>query len=362
MRDVMVIDCDMHVIEPADLFSKTGLPIEGAGWNGLVIDGRLKLPDAPGEWPTRDDAYDGGPAAVYAEARRLNFGPEAAMLAKEREGIGLALMLPTRAACLLGVESVDPKLIAAACSIYNEWISDYCSRGTDLLPAGVVPLLDPHHHSVRVAEYAIKSCGARALVVRPNPMQGRTLDHPVYDDLYACAAEHDVPLVFHEGTGARLPTLGLDRAKSYLEAHAMSHPFEQMAAVLHCTVGGVFHRHPTLRIGFFEAGAGWLPWWLDRLDDHALGLFGANEYPLPARPSRYFRRQGFVTMDPGEDLVSLRGSALLDCVTFASDWPHGDSLFPHAVRTARSGAGAAWPQIARANAVRFLGLDGGSYA
>ena len=27
-------------------------------------------------------------------------------------------------------------------------------------------------------------------------------------------------------------------------------------------------RFPNLRVGFFESGLGWIPYWLDRLDEH----------------------------------------------------------------------------------------------
>ena len=42
----------------------------------------------------------------------------------------------------------------------------------------------------------------------------------------------------------------------------MSHPMEQMGAVYGLTVGGIFERHPGLRVAILEAGATWLPYWL----------------------------------------------------------------------------------------------------
>ena len=32
---------------------------------------------------------------------------------------------------------------------------------------------------------------------------------------------------------------------------------------------GVMDRYPTLRVGTLEAGHGWLPFWMVRLDEHA---------------------------------------------------------------------------------------------
>jgi hypothetical protein len=118
--------------------------------------------------------------------------------------------------------------------------------------------------------------------------------------------------------------------------HAMSHPFEMMAASQQLILGGVLERHPRLRLGFFEAGAGWVPYWLDRLDGHASSILG-REYTLPLLPSLYFLRQCAVTLDAGEADPDTRPSLR---AMFASDLPHGDSAFPHARRlTSRANHG-----------------------
>jgi predicted TIM-barrel fold metal-dependent hydrolase len=358
---VNVIDADMHVMEPADLWTKAGLPIEGHGWNGVTIEGH-RLPDAPGEWPTDDEAYAGGPAAVYAGAQADGFGPASTVAAMDREGISTAILLPTRAACVVGADGVDPLLVARACTAYNQWVAAYCQGARGRLGAVALVGLHDVQQACAAAAYAVQELGLMGVVTRPNPVADRTLDHPDYDVFYRVVAGLGVPLILHEGTGAHLPTLGLERAMTYLEAHAMSHPFEQMAAVLHMTVGGVLERHPALRVGFFEAGAGWLPWWLERLDDHALGLFGSKEYRRERRPSFYFKRQGFVTMEPGEDLHGIEAAGLGGNVLFASDYPHGDSHFPNAVREARIGAGRLWQRVSYDNAVAFFGPPGADVA
>lgn len=347
-----VIDCDLHVMEPADLWSSVGLPVEGHGWNGVTVGGH-KLPDAPGEWETDDEAYNGGPAAVYAEGAADGWGPTSLLAMMDREGINRAVLVPTRGGAAIAADGLDPILVTRICGRYNEWIAEQCLAMDKR--AGAYGLLGLHDPSAAVAIAAhAKSLGLFGVVTRPNPINGKLLSHPDFDVLYSALESMELPLVLHEGTGAHQETLGLDRAATYLEAHAMSHTFEQMAAVLAFTIGGVFARHPKLRVGFFEAGAGWLPYWLDRLDDHALGLFAAKEYTLPARPSRYFKAQGFVTLEPGENLSGIKQAGLLDCVLFGSDIPHGDSHFPYATKDARLSAGGSWQSISDRNAVGFL--------
>ena len=40
-----------------------------------------------------------------------------------------------------------------------------------------------------------------------------------------------------------------------------------MGAIASMTTGGIMERHPKLRAAFLEGTAGWLYWWLWRLDD-----------------------------------------------------------------------------------------------
>ncbi len=344
-----VIDSDAHVMEPPDLWREIG--IEGVGWNGIRFGDGPKVPEVPNDWQVHDSEYN-GPASVYADARADNFGPASTVRALDREGITHACLLPTRGLGVIGRELATDVAVRAA-TLYNQWIGRYCAGGPGRLFApGLVSLVDPQA-AVRVAAAALET-GLVGMVTRPNPIRGKKLDHPDYAPFYHLLEQANAPLILHEGTGALLETLGMERSLTYLEAHAMSHPFEQMSAVLQMTVGGVMERHPKLRVGFFEAGAGWLPWWLERLDGHALGLFGSKEYGLDRRPSFYFRRQGFVTMEPEENLDGIAAATLTGNVLFASDYPHGDSLFPRAVAEARDSAGELWPAVAGSNAEHFF--------
>jgi len=344
----VIFDSDMHVMEPAELWADIGVP--GWGWNGILLP-QHKLPDAPSEWPVDSDAYVNGLATSYADAHADGFGPASTVRACEREGIDAAVLFPTRASSFAGADDLDLQLVYKGLNRYNTWVRDFVGERPRLSAVGAVSL-----QNVDLAISVVMECaqlGLAGIVTRPNPMCGRGWDHPDYDRFYAALVKYRMPFVLHEGTGAHLPTLGLDRAQTYLAAHAMSHPFEAMSAVLQFTVGGVFARHPQLKVGFFESGAGWLPYWLDRLDDHCLGIFGARESRLAHRPSFYFKRQGFVTMDPSEELHGIEEAGLASSVLFASDYPHGDSAFPYAVRLARRAAGALWERVSDHNAARF---------
>ena len=74
-------------------------------------------------------------------------------------------------------------------------------------------------------------------------------------------------VAIHEGVNPLIPFAGLDRCQNMFDWHVVSHPFEQMLAMVTLIRAGVMERHPTLRFGFMESNCGWLPYWLEQIDD-----------------------------------------------------------------------------------------------
>ena len=75
-------------------------------------------------------------------------------------------------------------------------------------------------------------------------------------------------LGLHEGGMPPLPQAGADRLTNAEQQHICSHPMEQMVAAVSLIYGGVLERFPGLEVAFLEAGCGWVPFWLERMDDH----------------------------------------------------------------------------------------------
>ena len=57
---------------------------------------------------------------------------------------------------------------------------------------------------------------------------------------------------------------------------ALEHPVAQMIQMTSFVYEGVFDRFPKLRVGFLEAGTGWVPYMIDRLDRFFAQLLGAG--------------------------------------------------------------------------------------
>jgi predicted TIM-barrel fold metal-dependent hydrolase len=313
-----------------------------------LIEGRPWRPEFA--FPRGRDTHTSAGGAVRTGGR----DPRERLAVLDSEGIDVAVLFPSLG-LMFGLYE-DPAAAAALCAAGNDWVADYCATDPRRL-AGVatLPQQDP---AVAVTE--LERCVDRhdfvAGMIRPNRIGGRTVDDADFDVLWSAAEALDVPIVCHEAyVGSGIDTVGLDRISSYAGAHIISHPLEQMMAMLGITLSGVLVRHPRLRLGFFEAGCSWAPYWVERIEEHfelapADYAGGDPHGVLPARTWLTFELD-----EAGVEFAAACGWAANLC--FASDYPHFDATFPGAVDAVRArdfepGLEAA---LLSDNALRFYG-------
>ena len=89
---------------------------------------------------------------------------------------------------------------------------------------------------------------------------------------------------------------------------------------------GVLERHPDLRGGVIEIGAGWVPDMIRRLD-HAASIWAKSEPHLgrmARKPSEQIRDQLRFTPYPFEDVGEIVRESFPDLFLFSSDYPHAE--------------------------------------
>ncbi|HWN68444.1 MAG TPA: amidohydrolase family protein [Haliangium sp.] len=384
MRDgYRIIDADRHVLEPTDMWADYLEPAFRHRAPYLAYDGvaevltervaRLKskalVPLPPvlmleGQSVMHKLSERAQIELMLANQRRateLDEGasPEGHLRAMDRDGIDVAFLFPTYASYVISFDHVAPALLGALARAYNGWLHDFCRADPARLRG--VGLISVHEPGRMVRELErILEYGWRAVVLRPNPARGRTLGHPAYEPFWRACEQHGVAIAIHEGTHVRLPAAGADRFQSRFALHACSHPMEQMMAFLALVEGGVLERHPGLRVGFLEAGCGWAPYWLWRLDEEYHHLAGEVEDHVKMAPSAYFRRQCFVGFEPGEPyLASVLPHIGAETLLFGTDFPHPDhgGGMADGLLSLREILGEpALRQLLGGNAARFFGL------
>jgi uncharacterized protein len=243
----------------------------------------------------------------------------------DREGLDRAFIYPT-----IGLnwetECDDIDYAQAMCRAYNRWLVDWCSEdGRRLIPVAHLSLGDPVAAAAEL-ERAVKA-GCKGGWVAQFVMTRKPHAHPDHDVLFAKAQELDVPLGIHPSIE---PTWALPGRydRQYIRAHTFFLNVTAADAIRHALTSfmqyGTFDRFPRLKIVLLEAGAGWISYWLDRMDTVYAAIAGRS-VPLREKPSFYFHRNVWISADPDEHalpaMVELCGE---DKFFWASDFPHPD--------------------------------------
>jgi predicted TIM-barrel fold metal-dependent hydrolase len=201
-----------------------------------------------------------------------------------------------------------------------------------VLTSGPVPLNDVSR-AVEEIQYAYDELGIRCFWARPGMFNGRTLGDRYYDPIWELLQDLGVTFATHEFMGLRGKTFGSDRFKTFNEWHTVVHTYEAMGACLSMIVHGVFERFPRLQVAYMEAGCGWLPSWLHRIDEH-LELAGKEFPDLTMSATDYFTRNCWITTECEDpfvaDVIRWFGDGH---ILYESDFPHPDSKYPHTVET-----------------------------
>jgi len=225
---------------------------------------------------------------------------------------------------LLGLQIPDLELKAACLRAYNDWAAEFNAVAPDRLC--VLPVVPAHDPAAAVAELGrVAKLGHRGAIFYC--FETRVSD-PKWEPLWAACADLAMPLSFHIGGGTSL--IQLDPQSWQLAAWSAVTPMQLDEPLVAMIFSGALERHPKMRLVLAEAGIGWVPYLVERMDAcSAKHTRAAQDYKIQQRPSEIFREQVLVTFEEeplGPKLIPLIGA---NNVMWASDYPHPDSPFPH---------------------------------
>jgi predicted TIM-barrel fold metal-dependent hydrolase len=362
----LIIDSDLHMMEPADLWARyLDEPYRSTNPPRFFGGQRQQLADNPEDKGNADaimgmevqglaiPAHAGQTGATVSSrelrrrsrarhphfqvAKARGFDPSSTLTAMDIEGIDVAVMYGTRGRQILCHDDLAPDYAAALARAYNDWAADYCKADPQRLKFAAQIAMHDIPSAVAEACRAVRELGAVAVIGTPNPVNGRHLHDDSCEPLWDALEQLDVPIGFHPTGNTALKD---DAGRRYVGhvnfhpiAHAIRNPVELMGAIASMTTGGVLERHPKLRCAFLEGTAGWVYWWLWRLDDQWEKFGPGCERPITMLPSEYFKRQCYIALDvdeePAVDVVDKLGA---DYFVVSSDYPHSDGAFPEAMQ------------------------------
>lgn len=216
---------------------------------------------------------------------------------------------------------------------HNQWMVEFCSVDSRLLPVCYLPLTDIDRAAQFTAETL--ASGASALMISSVCPRNHSPSHVGLDRVWAQAEEAGIPIVFHVGGGTRMNDTykvnGLPPVKDFIGGDGnftsvsfMAIPYAPMQTMATMILDGVLDRFPDLKFGIIEQGASWVPGWMWSMDA-AAEAFHKNEdrlRQLSLRPSEFVQRQVRVTPYPHEPAGCIIEQTGPDVCLFSSDYPH----------------------------------------
>jgi len=211
-------------------------------------------------------------------------------------------------------------------SEHNKWAGSVTRKHPNRLSiVGMVstgdPGLTPEMLAKRTEE--VIDTGVKAIQISSGePPAGLSPADAKLDPFYAAFAQANVALVFH-------PPSWMGYRKSEVWEAALHpsqfvtpvyQPMENFLAVM--LMGGVFDRHPNLRVGFIETGSSWIGPLCERIERGATGKIDLSKLKL--KPSEYLVRNVRVSalLDEPIEYWIERYPALQDVYCWSSDYPH----------------------------------------
>ncbi|WP_371347995.1 amidohydrolase family protein [Ancylobacter sp. IITR112] len=241
----------------------------------------------------------------------------------------------------------EAALTGALCQIQNEAISELVRRHPDrFLGIATLPMQDPALAADELRR-AVTSLGLKGAQIGSH-IEGRNLDHPSLEPVWATAAELGAFILIHPQK-----TAAGERTREFYLKNLIGNPLETTIAAASLVFGGVLERYPELRVCLVHGG-GFLPFQTGRM------IHGWQERPECRRfiresPEVSIRRLYFDTLTHfGPALRYLTDTFGAGHVLLGSDYPFDMGTLEGARQVRAAG-------LARAQEEAILGRTAGGW-
>lgn len=328
-----IVDCDSHLMPTGEMYETF---LQGRFRDRMLAHLKGRADEALAD--TNKLLNEPDPERVWTTKWWHAYGahdPVDRVKALDAMGLNRQIVFPTILLHLyMGETETEYALGEAYCDFMLDWAKESNGR---LRP---VMLGNMHNveRSMRQADHFIQA-GADVVQIAANKAPaGLSPAAEEWDPYWARFAEADVPLLFHLGSHRgffddmamqNTPRLRpVDKAGAGEGQGAFGLMTMHFAAEAYLTamiMGGVFERHPNLKFGVIELGAGWVSSWVERLD-HQLNYFAKSlAANIDDKPSFYINRNLRITPFYKEPVGTyIQRDGLDDVYVFSTDYPHAE--------------------------------------
>jgi predicted TIM-barrel fold metal-dependent hydrolase len=260
----------------------------------------------------------------FSSLHRGGWDPKARLEDQDRDGVAAEFIYPTIGMLICNVADADYK--NACMHAYNRWLQEYVGAAPDRLYGLGQTAIRSVEEGIADLQ-RIKEMGFKGVMMPGFPATEFDYDDERFDPLWRAAVELEMPISFHILTTGG-STGGWEARGPVLNGfQAIIRGCQDIIGMF--IYGGVFERHPNLKLVCVEADAGWAPHYIYRMD-HAYKRhrFWRKCAELSKMPSDYFLENVYLTFQ--DDWSAFRSVDMLNPqrLMWASDFPHSDSTWP----------------------------------
>ena len=385
-----IISVDDHVVEPPDLWQRwLPSPLRAAGPKVVRAaystsrGGNVSIATSGPEtdfWAFEDlraPIKNGSAAAgldpseidyrpvAYSEMRPGFYELAARLDDMDQNHIERSLCFPTfpRFCGQTFLEAKDKDLALACVRAYNDWMVEEWAGGSGgrLIPLCLIPLWDPTLAGQEVRRNAARGVRAVAFSELPSflglPSLYAADGH--WDPFLAACNDTGTTICIHIGSASKFIHSSPDAPRV---SNQCGTTINSQMAFVDWLMSGVMVRYPEVRVAFSESQIGWMPFVTERLDNlWSKGRSGADINPLITEPpSSYVAGRIFGCFFEDDFGLASRDVIGIDQITFESDYPHQDSLWPHTLAYAEKAMAELTAEeiykVVRGNAINLFQL------
>lgn len=321
-KDLWVRDCPSQFKDRAPRVESTDM---GDFWIvDSEISGAIGLDSSAGRKPEEYKPH----GLTYKDMRPGAYDPKARLADMDLDGVDAEVLYFGGPVTQY---AADPGLRRYVVQRYNDWMLELSKAAPSrLIGLAHVPLVDIDEGCAeleRIAKLGLKGFHCDPF---PDERGGKPLWDPAYDKLWALIEETGLPLSFHivGPRNANVRATFMNPTPGIKETFIAIAPISICEVVSTLTFTGILERHPKLNYVLVECGIGWIPYFLERMDQ----TFNKHRFwtksVITEKPSFYWYRQGHATFI--QDLAGMaeRHRAGLHNIMWSTDYPHSDSTWP----------------------------------
>ena len=349
-RDYRIISADGHNLEPPHIWEKylprrfaddaprlVKDPKGGDAWE--FIRGADPMPIGlvtnAGTWGRRYEENEWF-GETYENIRQGAFNGRARLEEQDIDGIDAEVIFPSQRTMQVFMAQPDDELHVVGVEAYNTWLrEEFCAADPDrLIGLSQMPAIGAAT-AVKAAEEA-KRAGSKGVIITSFP-SGSAVVSREDDPFWEAAEALDLPVHIHAGVfPAGRSAAGTIKARPLLGKVSLEMMGGAVAGVSDTVArmiySEMFDRFPRLKIVLAECGVGWIPHFLEHMDD----LWWRNrvwtESRLEMVPSHYFARNFMCAFIREPFAVLNRYSIGVETMMWSNDYPHHKNDWPYSRR------------------------------